>query len=131
MKKHLFLSSTAIAAAALTAFFCYKSFTPQLSEADILLNENIEALTNGEDQGNMSECSGHAIYSAVEYAQGKQKLRLHYVNGLDNEVEVTYKRCYAYGRGKISGFNGDIDISFGAETFIKCEGDRYHKYFID
>ena len=49
MKKNLFLSSTAIAAAALTAFFCYKSFTPQLSEADILLNENIEALTQNED----------------------------------------------------------------------------------
>lgn len=41
-----------LAVAALASFTAYKSFSPQLSEADILLNENIEALTNGENDIN-------------------------------------------------------------------------------
>ena len=69
MKKHLFLSSTAIAAVALTALIGYKSFTPQLSEADALLNENIEALTQNED-GSIGYSSTHLICYDVIYYNG-------------------------------------------------------------
>ena len=54
MNKKVLFSLTALAVAALTSFTAYKSFTPQLSEADILLNENIEALTNGEETSQMT-----------------------------------------------------------------------------
>jgi len=56
MNRKVLFSLTALVAAALTSFTAYKSFTPQLSEADILLNENIEALTNGESTPNYNLC---------------------------------------------------------------------------
>ena len=48
MKKKIFISTFAIAAMALTAFTGYKTFGPKQSMSDLLLDENIEALTQGE-----------------------------------------------------------------------------------
>ena len=58
MKRKFLFSLTALATVALASFTAYKSFTPQLSEADILLNENIEALTRGELGGLYKRSSG-------------------------------------------------------------------------
>lgn len=49
MKKRIVLSVLAAAIVALTSFIGYRSLSSQPSEADILLNENIDALTSGED----------------------------------------------------------------------------------
>jgi hypothetical protein len=51
MKKKIFISMFAIAAMALTAFTGYKTLGPQKSTSDLLLDENIEALTQGEFGG--------------------------------------------------------------------------------
>ncbi len=48
MKKKTIISTFAIAAMALTAFTGYKIFGSKQSMSDLLLDENIEALTNGE-----------------------------------------------------------------------------------
>ena len=49
MKKKIFISTFAIAAMALTAFTGYKTLGPKKSMSDLLLDENIEALTKGEE----------------------------------------------------------------------------------
>ena len=49
MKKKVIISTFAIATMALTAFTGYKTFGPKKSTSDLLLDENIEALTKGED----------------------------------------------------------------------------------
>ena len=51
MKKKTIIYTIAIAAMALTAFTGYKTFGPKQSMSDLLLDENIEALTNGENVG--------------------------------------------------------------------------------
>jgi hypothetical protein len=51
MKKKIIISTFAIAAMALTAFTGYKTFGPKQSMSDLLLDENIEALTQGEEIG--------------------------------------------------------------------------------
>ena len=45
MKKKNLLSVFTLAVVALTAFTGYKAFTPKATVADLLLDENIEALT--------------------------------------------------------------------------------------
>jgi hypothetical protein len=49
MKKKVIISTFAIAAMALMAFTGYKTFGPKKTTSDLLLDENIEALTQGED----------------------------------------------------------------------------------
>ena len=49
MKKKVIISTFAIAAMALTAFTGYKTFGPKKTMADLILDENIEALTQGEE----------------------------------------------------------------------------------
>ena len=51
MKKKVIISTFAIATMALTAFTGYKTFGPKKSTSDLLLDENIEALTQGEIGG--------------------------------------------------------------------------------
>lgn len=51
MKKKIIISTFAIAAMALTVFTGYKTFGPKKSMSDLLLDENIEALTQGEIGG--------------------------------------------------------------------------------
>lgn len=48
MKKKIIISTFVIAAMALTAFTGYKTLGQKQSMSDLLLDENIEALTNGE-----------------------------------------------------------------------------------
>ncbi len=49
MKKKIIISIFFIAAMALTAFTGYKTFGQKQSMSDLLLDENIEALTRGEE----------------------------------------------------------------------------------
>ncbi len=51
MKKKINISTFVIAAMALTAFTGYKAFGQKQSMSDLLLDENIEALTRGEIGG--------------------------------------------------------------------------------
>ena len=51
MKKKTIIFAFVIAAMALTAFTGYKAFGPKQSMSDLLLDENIEALTQGEFGG--------------------------------------------------------------------------------
>ena len=131
MKKKILLSVFTLAVVTLTAFTGYKAFGPQKTLADLILDENIEALSSGENSNTGSECGGSSVYAISEYTQGKQKLRFHVSNNIDNTIEVSYKRCSAYGRGDIQGMNGTTDMSSGKEEFVECQGEAYHKYVID
>ncbi len=51
MKKKLIISTFVIAAMALTAFTGYQTFGQKQSMSDLILDENIEALTQGEIGG--------------------------------------------------------------------------------
>lgn len=48
MRKKIFLSVSALVVVALTAFTSYKTQSSQSTMADLMLDENIEALTAGE-----------------------------------------------------------------------------------
>ena len=72
MNRKVLFSLTALVAAALTSFTAYKSFTPQLSEADILLNENIEALTDGESM-NCENINGFKSWAIKGFLKPKRQ----------------------------------------------------------
>lgn len=67
MKKKIFISMFAIAAMALTAFTGYKTFGPKQSMSDLLLDENIEALTDGETGDELLDC-----YNTITSKKGTQ-----------------------------------------------------------
>lgn len=67
MKKRIVLSVLAAAIVALTSFIGYRSLSSQPSEADILLNENIDALTSGEDLNPFCYNGGRgAVYCSID-----------------------------------------------------------------
>ena len=68
MKKKIFIFTFAIAAMALTAFTGYKTFGPKQSTSDLLLDENIEALTQGEIGGYYKK-EQHPCLKPCEYKQ--------------------------------------------------------------
>ncbi len=56
MKKKLMMSVSALAVVALTAVVSQKTLGTQTAMADLMLSENIEALTAGEDGGSGWVC---------------------------------------------------------------------------
>ena len=56
MKKRIFVSATAIIVVAFAVVISVMTFSPQPSESDLLLNENIEALTSGEEGIAVADC---------------------------------------------------------------------------
>ena len=56
MKKRIFVSATAIIVVAFAVVISVMAFSPQQSESDLLLNENIEALTSGEEGIAVADC---------------------------------------------------------------------------
>ena len=65
MKKILFLSVFALVVVALAALTSYKAFVPKATIAALVLDENIEALTQGESGG-----SGLTCYSTITSKDG-------------------------------------------------------------
>ena len=81
MKKKIIISTFAIAVMALTAFTGYKTFGPKKSTSDLLLDENIEALTDGESGDKLLDC-----YNTITSKKGTQVMYCpicEYVPGTD------------------------------------------------
>ena len=67
MRKRLLLSVSAIVAIALTAVMNFKAWSPKPTAQELLLNENIEALTNGESEKKSLDC-----YNTITSKKGNQ-----------------------------------------------------------
>lgn len=65
MKKILFLSVFALVVVALAAVTSYKAFVPKATIAALVLDENIEALTQGE-----GGADGFTCYSTITSKEG-------------------------------------------------------------
>lgn len=65
MKKKLFLSAAILVAVALLIAVRVKTFIPKLSESDLLLNENIEALTQNEETALWIRTDGDCKYETT------------------------------------------------------------------
>jgi hypothetical protein len=77
MKKYFLLSIIAIVAVALAAFTGYKTLSPKKTTGISLLDENIEALTNGEVGETLwVRKDGNCVYEATGKAGSTVKLNL-------------------------------------------------------
>ena len=90
MKKRIFVSATAIIVVASAVVISVMTFNPQQSESDLLLNENIEALTEGEEPAN---------YNICYYESKVQKGYSYYDCGscrkvYDERGKGTYSKCF-------------------------------------
>lgn len=75
MKKKLMMSVSALAVVALTAFTSYKTQNAQSTMANLMLDENIEALTAGESKPNfyrLFPCP-HSSYTECLFSQNTQR----------------------------------------------------------
>lgn len=98
----------------------------------MLLQNNIEALTDQEISEGNSECSGEKIYSDVGVSSGEATLRIHFADSIDTVIVEKYKKCYAKGHGISEGNNNWIfDVQCVSQTLEPCLGEIYHKYSIE
>lgn len=81
----------ALAVVALASFTSYKTFTPKLSEADVLLNENVEALTNGENGQSYHICyfESKIVKGYTYYDCGDCPTKVY-----DEKGRGTYSKCF-------------------------------------
>ena len=124
-KLKLALASACVVAAGFGGMKAYNAANQ--SETDLLLAENVEALSIGEGPESVSECEGAPIYSNVGIFNGKTIQVTHLGGSIDVKSHITYKECYAYGNGELSGFNGIIDWKITSAEQVKCTGN--HTYF--
>jgi len=87
MKKKFIISTFAIAAMALTVFTGNKTFGPKKSTSDLLLDENIEALTQGEIGGSYVKY----IHKCPKPCDYKQSFTCKYGGKEDCEQERVYR----------------------------------------
>jgi hypothetical protein len=90
MKKKVIISTFAIAAMALTTFTGYKTFGLKKTMADIILDENIEALTQGETEQKYAICywESKVARGYTYYDCGKcEKI-------YDERGKGTYSKCF-------------------------------------
>ncbi len=131
MKKKQITLLTCSAIAATLASVCLTNKETNINESDDLLALNIEALSSGDENGEIegvSECPGPALYSDVGTQSGEATLRLHVNDSTDQIVVQAYKKCYAMGMGKTKGDDmAIIDISIKSTFESKCLGPKYHK----
>ncbi|MCR5434289.1 MAG: NVEALA domain-containing protein [Bacteroidaceae bacterium] len=133
MKKLILKSALTVVTAALTGLCGVKAYekyqTSKLAE-NTLLMQNIEALTQGEGEGDDTSygCSGSPIYLYSELCQGTTQLRIHWYEKIDQTQNVKYKRCVAYGDGSVEGihYSNPFDLEYGEPKLEKCLGSRYH-----
>ena len=102
MKKKIFISTFAIAAMALTAFTGYKTFGPKQSMSDLLLDENIEALTQGEEPypEERTQCvanGGNWNMASICEASGFEKVYCS-ISGELTFLGVTIRGSYTSGK---------------------------------
>lgn len=125
-KFKLALASVCVVAAGFGGLKAYNAANQ--SETDLLLAENVEALSNDENTGSISDCEkGGHLYSNVGIFNGKTIQVAHLGGSIDVKQHITYKECYAYGTGELSGFNGIIDWKITSAEQVKCTGN--HIYF--
>lgn len=70
MKKKILLSVFTLVVVTLTAFVGYKAYVPKATVADLLLDENIEALTQNEDEEEAGCKTLEKPFSSISYING-------------------------------------------------------------
>lgn len=129
-KKQITLLTCSVIAVTLASVYLTNKET-NVNESDNLLALNIEALSFGDENGEIegvSECSGPAIYSDVGKLDGEATLRFHINDSTDRIIVQTYKKCCAQGTGKTRGDNVSIwDVYTKSISEGKCLGELYHR----
>lgn len=126
-KLKLVLASVCVVTAGFGGMKAYNAANQ--SETDLLLAENVEALSIGEGPESVSECGGAPIYSNVGVFNGKTIIVTHFGESTDIKSHITYKECYADGTGELSGFNGIIDWKITSAEQVKCTGNHTYSSF--
>jgi hypothetical protein len=121
-KLKLALASACVVAAGFGGMKAYNAANQ--SETDLLLAENVEALSNDENTGSVSDCAGIPMYNTVGVFNGETIQVTHLGGSIDVKSHITYKECYAYGNGELSGFNGIIDWKITSAEQVKCTGNH-------
>lgn len=121
------IAAVCVVAAGMGGFKAYNA--ANLSETDMLLAENVEALSSGDNDntGGISDCMGSPVYNEVGVSSGKATAITHVDDSTDEKCNITYKYCYAYGYGELSGMNGYIDYQVTSAGNQKCKGN--HSFF--
>lgn len=116
MKKYFLLSIIAIVAVALAAFTGYKTLNPKKTAEISLLDENIEALTNGEVGETLwVRKDGSCVYRATGKAGSTIKLNL----GSAQIITLTFDAC---GKVEYEAEDAKTDCTAGGQQ--QCQA-RY------
>lgn len=102
-----------------------------------LILQNIEALSEGDDEGYESTlCStGAPFYGFVESQNGECEVVEHLsdgingMKGIDRVYIVKYKGCFAKGNGELRGSNYCIPTETGQQSVRECRGLAGHRPF--
>lgn len=119
MKKKVFLMLPCIAAVAIATFISKKSFESKSMGYEVLLAQNVEALSKDEGGGSgVSTCSGSSTWGITSIEEGDFSKWEHDYSrdyesesGYDDEYTVTVEICLAEGNGRNTGSNSQYYIT--------------------
>lgn len=123
--KKIVLSTAVVAAMWVGGYYTYTSLQPKDAKSALFL-ENIEVLSQDEDEDEFSQCPGSAEYAVTGIAKERSTSLTHSLDSMDYLRTFEIEYCYAKGWGATEGRNGYITgPNFISETRVKCNGKHY------